>query len=379
MITLKGITWDHPRGYDPLVAASKLYAEQFGVKVEWQKRSLSDFGDQSLTAMATENDLLIIEHPHTGVASETNCLVPLEDLLTYEQLQQLEQQSAGPSFLSYYYQQKQWALPVDAAMQCAASRPDLMGEHKIPATWEEVFELCEALKTQDLQVGIAFCATDCLCTFLSLTAQFGSSVRENNHLLVTREVGLQVLQLMRTMRDNFHPNSLNWNPIQLYDHMTAENDIVYSPLAFGYTNYSREGFRKNKLCYHNAPWTKNIILGGAGIAVSAGSSHAKEAAEYAVWLCSAVIQNGVYVKEQGQPGNIVSWKDDAANALTNDFFLNTIDTLTYAYVRPRYSGWPAFQQWLGEALHQYLKEDLNPETVLNQLQQAYAASYENHL
>ena len=114
MITLKGITWDHPRGYDPLVAASKLYAEQFGVKVEWQKRSLSDFGDQSLTAMATENDLLIIEHPHTGVASETNCLVPLEDLLTYEQLQQLEQQSAGPSFLSYYYQQKQWALPVDA-------------------------------------------------------------------------------------------------------------------------------------------------------------------------------------------------------------------------------------------------------------------------
>ena len=34
MITLKGITWDPPRGYDPLAAASKLYEEQFGVKVE---------------------------------------------------------------------------------------------------------------------------------------------------------------------------------------------------------------------------------------------------------------------------------------------------------------------------------------------------------
>lgn len=375
MITLKGITWDHPRGYDPLVAASKLFEEQFGVRVEWHKRSLSQFGDQSLTALAAQFDLLIIDYPHVGVAYETNCLLPLDDLLTYKQLQQLEQQSAGPGFLSYYYQQKQWALPVDAAMQCAANRPDLMGEHKIPTTWEEVFELSEALKSQHLQVGMAFSATDCLCTFLSLTAQFGSSVRENNHLLVTSEVGLQVLQLMRTMRDNFYINSLDWNPIQLYDHMATENDIAYSPLAFGYTNYSREGFSKNKLSFHNAPWTKNVVLGGAGIAISASSSHAKEAASYAAWLCSAAIQNSVYVREQGQPGNIIAWKDDAANALTNNFFINTTETLSYAYVRPRYSGWPAFQQWLGEVLHRYLKEDLNPETVLNQLQEGYAASY----
>ena len=123
MITLKGITWDHPRGYVPLVAASRLYEEQFGINVQWEKRSLSNFGHQSLTALTKQFDLLIIDYPHTGVANDTGCLLPLDDLLTYEQLQQLEQQSAGPSFLSYYYQQKQWALPVDAAMQCAAADP----------------------------------------------------------------------------------------------------------------------------------------------------------------------------------------------------------------------------------------------------------------
>lgn len=378
MITLKGITWDHPRGYDPLVAASKVYEDQFGVIVQWEKRSLSNFGDQSLVALAKQFDLLIIDHPHAGVANDTGCLLPLDDLLTYEQLQQLEQQSAGPSFLSYYYQQKQWALPVDAAMQCAASRSDLMGEHTIPTIWEEVFELAESLKSKNLQVGMALCATDCLCTFLSLTAQFGSSVRENNQLLVTTEVGLQALQLMRTMRDNFHIKSLDWNPIQLYDHMATEDDIAYSPLAFCYTNYSREAFRKNKLSYHNAPWTKNVVLGGAGISVSANSSHPKEAAEYAAWLCSAAIQNSVYIKEQGQPGNIVAWKNDDANTLTNNFFVNTMDTLTYAYVRPRYVGWPAFQQWLGETLHDYLTKDIKPETVLEQLQEAYDLSYKNN-
>src|SRR4051794_22502066 len=118
---LTGITWDHPRGYDPLIASSALYEKLFGVKVKWEKRSLTNFGDQSLTALATQFDLLIIDHPHSGVAHETKCLIPFDDLLSKEKLIELENQSAGPSFLSYQYKDNQWALPVDAAMQCAAS------------------------------------------------------------------------------------------------------------------------------------------------------------------------------------------------------------------------------------------------------------------
>jgi multiple sugar transport system substrate-binding protein len=375
MIILKGITWDQSSIYDPLAAASKLYEEQFGVRVEWQKRSLSNFGDQSLPELAARFDLLIIDHPHTGVASETNCLLNLDELLPYEQLQELEQQSAGPGFLSYYYQQKQWALPVDAAMQCAASRPDLLGEHPVPTNWDEVFELAEILKQQNLKIGMALCATDCLCTFLSLAVHLGSAPRENNTLLVSKEVGMLVLEGMRKLRDSFHPNCLDWNPIQLYDHMATENDIAYSPLAFCYNNYARESFRKNKLRFHNAPDIKDVVLGGAGIAVSASSSAPAEAAKYAAWLCSATVQNDVYIKAQGQPANIIAWKDAAANALTDNFFVNTMDTLAYAYVRPRYNGWTAFQQYLGEALHTFLKHDSNPAEVLEQIQEAYHFSY----
>ncbi len=379
MITLKGITGDNPAGYDALVAASKLYEEQFGVKVAWQKRSLANYGEQSFPALASQFDLLIIDYTQLGIASEKKCLLPLDDLLSYEALQQLEQQSAGPGFLSYYYQQKQWALPVEATVQCAASRRDLLGELAIPETWEEVFELMEVLKKQQLHIGMALCPNDCLCTFLSLTAQFGSSVRENNYLLTTKEVGIQALELLRTMRDNFHPLNLDWNPVKLYEHMAMHDDVAYSPLSFGYANYSREGFSKNKLHFHNAPWMKNVVLGGEGLAVSAWGSQAKESATFAAWLCSAPVQQSIYINANGQPGNIIAWKDAAANALTNNFFNNTIDTLTYAYVRPRYSGWPAFQQWLGEALHLYLKEDHNPETVMNQLQERYAASSVNTL
>jgi len=193
-------------------------------------------------------------------------------------------------------------------------------------------------------------------------------------MLVSRNTGMKALELMRGMRDNFHANSLDWNPIQLYDYMSTYDDVVYSPLAFCYTNYSRDGFRKNKLSYNNAPGTKNAVLGGAGIAVSAKSKYLNEAAEYAAWICSADIQNSIYVSEQGQPANIVAWKSKFANKLTNNFFLNTIETLMNAFVRPRYDGWPTFQKYLGERIHAYLKADIDPAKVLDEIQEAYRQS-----
>jgi len=372
---LTGITWDHPRGYDPLIASSAVYEKLFGIKVKWEKRSLTHFGDQSLAVLAERFDLLIMDHPHAGVANKTSCLIPMDNILPAEKINELKEQSAGPSFTSYNYRGKQWALPIDAAMQCASNRPDLFGNTAVPKNWPEVFELAHLLKQKKLQVGMALCPTDSLCSFLTITAQMGSPITEGNEMLVNREIGLKSLELMRNMRDRFHVNSLNWNPIQLYDHMSTHDDIAYAPLAFCYTNYARDGFRKNKLSYHNVPGIKNAVLGGAGIAVSAKSRYINEAAQFAAWVCSAEIQHTVYVSEQGQPSNIVAWKNDFANRLTHNFFFNSMDTLMNAFVRPRYSGWPVFQTYLGEMVHAFLKNDSDPRVVLDHLQGAYEQSY----
>ena len=50
MITLKGMTWDHSRGYDPMIATSKVFAKKHNNKIaiEWDKRSLQEFADLSL-------------------------------------------------------------------------------------------------------------------------------------------------------------------------------------------------------------------------------------------------------------------------------------------------------------------------------------------
>ena len=375
MIKLKGITWDHARGYDPLIAASELYYKEKGIQVDWQKRSLTNFGDQSLEALSKQFDLIIMDHPHVGVAEASQCLMPLNDLVPANILNELKISSAGPSFESYHYHEKQWALPIDAAMQCASYRADLMNTYSIPNTWEEVFALAKTLASKKLYIGMALCPTDCLCSFLSLTAQFGSPIQENNELLVEPSVGIKALSMLRTMRDIFHPKALDWNPIALYDYMAEQNDIAYSPLAFCYTNYSRAGFRKNILKYHTVPEINNTVLGGAGIAITSSCSNVQEAANYAAWICSDVVQSTIYVNAQGQPGNKMAWENKQANVITNNFFTNTMPSLTNAYLRPRYQGWPKFQTFIGETIHAYLLHDTAPELVLEKLQAAYTASY----
>jgi len=385
MITLKGITWDHARGYDPLIAASELYFKEKGIQVEWQKRSLTNFGDQSLEELSKQFDLIIMDHPHVGVAESSQCLLPLNDLMNSSILNAIKISSAGPSFESYHYHGKQWALPIDAAMQCASYRADLIDNDSLPNTWEEVFALAKTLASKKLYIGIALCPTDCLCSFLSLTARLGSPIQENkealsnetlnNELLVEPSVGLKALTMLRSMRDAFHPKVLDWNPISLYDYMAEENDIAYSPLAFCYTNYSRTGFRKNILKFHTAPGINNVVLGGAGIAITSSCINVQEAANYAAWICSDDVQSTIYVNAQGQPGNKIAWENKQANDITNNFFASTMPSLTNAYIRPRYQGWPKFQTFLGETIHDYLVHNTDPELVLEKLQAAYAASY----
>ncbi len=365
VITLNGITWDHPRGFDPLVATSEEYSRLRGANVKWKKRSLKDFGDQSLEDLASQFDLLIMDHPHSGVAAETGCVLSLDEFLDPSIYQALKSQSTGPSFESYNYAGHQWALPVDAAFQSACYRADLLNV-QVPTNWDEVFQLAAELNKNEQYVGMALCPTDCLCTFLSLTAQFGSPIKEGNSVLVDERTGSKVLEMMARMRDAFHPMSPEWNPIQLYDHMAENDDIVYSPLAFNYSNYSRKNFRKKLLTYTNAPG--NIaVLGGAGIAVSSNCQYPQEAIDYAAWICSADVQKSIYVNHDGQPANILAWEDPVVNKMVNDFFRNTRNTLDNAYVRPRYSGWPKFQELLGETIHSYLHAGGEVNVVLDKL------------
>ena len=67
MTVLRGMTWSHPRGYDPLVACARLWRERMGVEIACDGRSLQDFKSFPINELAARYDLIIIDHPHVGM------------------------------------------------------------------------------------------------------------------------------------------------------------------------------------------------------------------------------------------------------------------------------------------------------------------------
>ena len=72
--TLRGLTWDHPRGYLVLDA---LAAAAAGYSVRWERQPLEDFESRPLRTLADDYDLLVIDHPGLGEAVRDGSLQPL--------------------------------------------------------------------------------------------------------------------------------------------------------------------------------------------------------------------------------------------------------------------------------------------------------------
>ena len=369
MITLRGITWDHPRGYAPLAASVAPYELVTGIHVEWEKRSLKDFGDAPLPELARDYDLLIIDHPHVGQAAASGVLLPLDTCLDGATLDTLAAESAGPSHASYFYAGHQWGLAVDTAMQASVYRPDLL-DGALPFTWDDVLGLAQAVRQQGRYVAMPLLPTDAICSFISLCANLGSPIGEGGEL-VDSAIGLEALEFLARMAELGHPSALAWNPIFMLDHMSAHDDVVYCPLTFCYTNYSRDGYAPKRLRFSTIPGVRGSILGGAGFAVSARCPHPAEACAYGVWLSGADIQRTLYVEHGGQPGNRAAWLDADANRLTHDFFFDTLDTLVTSFVRPRHDGFVDFQVEAGNIIHAMLRDRRPARACLKQLAALY--------
>ena len=95
--TLRGITWEHARGFDCQVAAASEYERRTGVRVEWEARSLQAFADAPLEVLTADYDLLVIDHPHVPLAAEAGLLARLDGAGHDEALAALAADSVGAS------------------------------------------------------------------------------------------------------------------------------------------------------------------------------------------------------------------------------------------------------------------------------------------
>jgi len=342
-VTLKGMTWSDPRGYDPVVAAAAEFSRlQPGVRITWDKRSLQGFESTPVDELAASYDLMVIDHPHVGAVVADGCLLPIDLHADTESLLQLESETVGKSFASYRLDGRQWALPIDAATQVQAIRPDLQ---PTPVQgWDQVTEAA-----RDGAVLWPLRPPHVLMSFFTLSANLGDPCAVTRGPLVSRKTGLAVLQALQALADLVDPACRTMDPIAALNALAESPRHRLIPLTYLYAPYSREGYRPHRIAFHNIPAIGpggpiGSALGGTGIAVSARTAEPAICTRFAVWLASAGVQRGLYAANNGQPGNARAWGDPAVNASAGNAYANTRLTHEAAWLRPRHKGYMAFQE-----------------------------------
>ncbi|MET0543096.1 MAG: carbohydrate ABC transporter substrate-binding protein [Variovorax sp.] len=349
-ITLKGMTWDHPRGYDPLAACSAIWKQRTGIAVEWDRRSLQDFESFPVDELARQYDLIVIDHPHVGQVTREACLLPFDATRTAS----IAKGSVGRSFESYHWRDEQWALPIDAATQVQAFRPDRLASPVVD--WATVLELARAGR-----VALPLRAPHSLMCFYTLCAQRGAPPRVEGPDLFEAGVAAEVFEQLREIAGLVDPACREMDPIAVFVAMSRpEARIDCVPLIYGYVNYAWDGFRPVRLAFADIPnfrghGPSGSALGGTGIAVSAHTAHAAEAFDFALWVADAQAQRGPFAGAGGQPGHAAAWEDDAVNATAGNFYRATRATLEGAWVRPRHDGYMPFQHAASERINAGLR------------------------
>lgn len=370
---MRGMTWDHPRGVDPLLAASREWQAKTGREIVWDRRSLQDFETFPVEELARQYDFIVIDHPHVGQVADAGCLVPLDEACDPAALAEIQAGSVGQSYASYHWKGHQWALPIDAATQVQAWVP---GRIAAPLrTWDDVLALA-----QEGRLALPLLPPHSLMTLFSLCGLDGVALDVNGPDLFPAQAASAYARLLQ-LAERLGPEAFDLDPIAVLEAMSdAASPIAASPFLYGYVSYALEGFRAQRIAFHDLPVTgaagpAGSALGGTGLAVSASSAHAQEAAAFAQWVAGGAIQTALYAPSGGQPGHSQAWADEGLNRQTADFYRATRATLDRAWLRPRHGGYMAFQQVASDRLNDALRACEDGASVIAALNALFRDSF----
>jgi multiple sugar transport system substrate-binding protein len=342
-----GLTWDHPRGYNALAAAAREIAPR-GL-ISWSKQPLEGFESHPIGDLAARYDILVLDHPHVGEAVGLDCLRPLEELFSQEEIAAWGAASVGPTLASYHWQGAHWALPLDVATQVLAYRSDLV--EQAPRSWEDVLALSERAP-----VAISLAGPHALLNFHSLCVAFGREPGGDDR--IDDATATEALDVLARLYRRAPPGSDKLNPIGLLGAMARGDAIACVPLVYGYVNYARPGQGDRIVAFADAPTgpggLRGSVLGGTGVALSKRARPDAALLDHLRWLMSPQAQAGFIPEHDGQPSARSAWLDPRVNAACNGFYRATLATTEGAWVRPRHNGAVTFQTEAAQLMRDFL-------------------------
>jgi multiple sugar transport system substrate-binding protein len=347
---MRGLTWDHPRGY---VVLDALAADG---SVRWDRQPLEGFESRPVRTLADDYDLVVIDHPGLGEAIRDGALRPLGTLLSDAELTACAGVSAGRSYSSYHLGGQQWALPLDAAAQVSVCRPDRLGER--PASWADACRMARRYPT-----AVCLGGPHALLMFSAICVSLGAPPGSYPNRFADPGAGADAIDVMVKL---FSQADAERNPIGVLDEMADGDGPVYCPLVYGYISYQQA------LEVFDAPAGRGgigSVLGGTGIAVTRSCTDLAAAREQLLRLVSEDVQVSLYAKLGGQSADRRAWDSDG-------FYAATRRTIEAAWVRPRFAGYVEFQSAASAALRDGLRRGDRAKAILAEVERLFAMTRE---
>jgi multiple sugar transport system substrate-binding protein len=334
MTSFVGLTWDHPRGREALQAAP--FAD-----LTWEVQPLEGFESAPIDELASRYDLLVLDHPHLGDALATDCIRPLDELFSADELAAWAAEAVGPSARSYQRDGLTWALPLDAATQVSARRPDLLPT--APTSWADALAL-------DVPVAPSLAGPHAFLSLCSIAVSLGAD-------FLDRAVAVDALAILAQLAGRAPAGTSELNPIGLLELMSGTDELAYVPLVYGYVNYSP------KVAFGAPPLGSRIgsTIGGTGIAVTRRSEPTPELLDHLRWLMSPAVQGGFIPQHAGQPSARSAW------TTLGSFYTDTLETIEASWVRPRFAGYIPFQSQASAMI----RDGLEDPTTIDRVHAAY--------
>jgi multiple sugar transport system substrate-binding protein len=357
-MTLRGMTWDHPRAYQPLEAYDATAA---GPHVTWERQSLADFEARPLRDLARDHDLLVIDHPGIGAARAGGALLAVDDLVAGDLLAAWRDAAVGPTWRSYTVDGHPWAVPIDAATQVSVRSEDLTDP---PTSWREVRDRAERVPS-----------TLCLGGPHALLSLLATSA--GRATLLAPAVAVEAIELQQRLWGLVDREVSLGDPITVHDAVAA-GAVDYCPLAYGYASYARPPAGRRPVRWSDAPSFSGpgpaTVLGGTGLAVSAVSgADLDEIRDYLTGFLAPQVQSGLVPEHAGQPAVRAVWDDAALDATWGGFYSKTRASLEAAHVRPRGDGWIALQEQASELVREAITTGGQARRVVDEINRRYAA------
>ncbi len=367
---LRGLTWDHPRGYRVLDALAG--ALEPDITVRWDRQPLEDFESRPLRTLAGHYDLLVVDHPGLGEAVRDGALRPMHEIFSRPELACWRAGSAGASFDSYRLARRQWALPLDAAAQVSVARPEEMPAR--PASWAEAVRAAA-----EVPAVLCLGGPHALLMFSAICVAAGSAPATAGREFVTEAAGTAALRVMAGLLARADPELSQRNPIGVLEAMAAPGGPAYCPLVYGYITYSASPRSSGgpALAFFDAPAGPGgigSVLGGTGLAVTRSCAQPAAAAALIRTLLSERVQTGLFAEHGGQSAARQAWLDAGADQASGGFYRATWATVQRAWVRPRFAGYPAFQSAASAVLRNGLLAGQPHSALVGQVNELFAAS-----